>query len=279
MAETTDSPLRRRLYAREGQLLKRWEDARLRNYDLCLAVSEDDAQHFAKLGANAVCIPNGVSRHPTPKPVVPLRDAEPMRLLFVGSGSYEPNRIGIAWFIDSVLPLLVSQMAVELTLVGSGWDLQDQPHCRIMGRVASLDPYYESHHAAIVPLRAGGGSRLKVAEAIAKGVPLVGTTVGLEGYPLDPGVHALVGDTPQDLATHLRRLRRALREDTAAVDRQVAAAFGVIERFFWGEIGDRLITVYGEAIARKRGGGFGRLAQRRGGSSRETHDPQHVSTA
>jgi glycosyltransferase involved in cell wall biosynthesis len=279
MAETTDSPLRRRLYAREGQLLKRWEDASLRNYDLCLAVSEDDAQHFAKLGANAVCIPNGVSPHPIPKPVVPLRDGEPMRLLFVGSGSYEPNRIGVAWFIDSVLPLLVSQMAVELTLVGSGWEEQNHAHCHIMGHVASLDAYYETHHAAIVPLRAGGGSRLKVAEAIAKGVPLVGTSVGLEGYPLDPGVHALVGDTPQDLATHLRWLCDALRGDSAAVDRQVAAAFGVIERFFWDEIGDRLITVYGEAIARKHGLPSDRLAQRRGGSGRETHDPQHISTA
>jgi glycosyltransferase involved in cell wall biosynthesis len=170
-------------------------------------------------------------------------------------------------------------MTVELRLVGSGWDLHDHPHCHVMGHVASLDPYYETHHAAVVPLRAGGGSRLKVAEAIAKGIPLIGTTVGLEGYPLDPGVHALVGDTPQDLATHLRWLRHALREDTAAVDRQVAAAFGVIERFFWGEIGDRLITVYGEAIARKRGGGSGRLTRRRGGSSRESHDPQHISAA
>lgn len=282
MADTTDSPIRRRLYQREARLLEKWESTHVRDYDLCLAVSEDDARHFARLGANAVCIPNGVSRHPAPKPVVPLRDNEPIRLLFVGSGSYEPNRTGVAWFVEDVLPLLARQAAAELTLVGSGWDWLDHPQCHIAGRVASLDAYYETHHVAIVPLRSGGGSRLKVAEALAKGIPLVGTTVGLEGYPLQPGVHALVGDTPTDLAAHLGWLERALREDTAAIARQVAAGFVVIERFFWDEIGERLISVYQEAVARKRDGrpvAPTALAQRGRGSDRQAHDPQHVRTA
>ncbi len=286
MAATTDSPLRRRLYQREARLLARWEKTHMRDYDLSLAVSEDDARHFQNLGANAVCIPNGVARHRTPQPVAPIREGEPLRLLFVGSGSYEPNRVGVAWFVQSVLPLLGEAAATELTLVGSGWEWMSHPQCRLAGRVASLDAYYATHHVAVAPLRSGGGSRLKVAEALAKGIPLVGTTVGLEGYPLQPHVHALLGDTPEQLAAHLRWLERALREDTAAVDRQVAAAFGVIERCFWDETGARLLTVYRETIARKRERERGgearppkRLPAHRGGPSRETHDPQHVGTA
>jgi Glycosyltransferase len=118
--------------------------------------------------------------------------------------------------------------------------------------VPSLDTYYASHHVALVPLRSGGGSRLKVAEALAKGVPVLGTSVGLEGYPLEPGIHALFADAAKDFAAQIQLLDERFRHDPQAVDRQIAAGFRLVQQFFWDEIGARLADVYADAIARKR---------------------------
>src|ERR1039458_9171978 len=162
MADTTDTWLRRRLYTREAKLLQRWEAAHLANFDLCLGVSANNTRWFARMGANAVCIPNGVARHPPPHPTVPLQSAEPLKLLFVGNGAWEPNRIGMAWFVRQVLPTLRCRVAPQLTVVGSDWDWLRHPLCTTVGHVPSLDTYYASHHVALVPLLSGGGSRLKV---------------------------------------------------------------------------------------------------------------------
>jgi glycosyltransferase involved in cell wall biosynthesis len=121
-----------------------------------------------------------------------------------------------------------------------------------VGHVASLEKYYEDQHAAIVPLLAGGGSRLKVAEALAKGLPLVGTSIGLEGYPLEPGVHALIGDTPEAIASHIRWLDQALRNEPRAVDNLVTAGFGFVRQYFWEKIGSQMVEQYEEAVARRR---------------------------
>jgi glycosyltransferase involved in cell wall biosynthesis len=252
MADTTDTLLRRSLYMREAQLLESWEAAHLSEFDLCCGVSEEDTRWHSGLGANAICVPNGVARHPAPQPVVALQDGEPLKLLFVGNGAWEPNRIGMAWFVRDVLPALRWRVPPQVTVVGSDWDWLEHPLCAVAGHVPSLDAYYASNHVALVPLLSGGGSRLKVAEALAKGLPLVGTTVGLEGYPLQPGVHALFGDTPEEFSAHLHWLDEKSRVDTMAVDRQIAAGFDLIQWFFWDKIGSRMADVYAEAIARKR---------------------------
>ena len=251
IADTTDTQLRRRLYAREAKLLQRWEAAHLAEFDLCLGVSEEDTRWFAGMGANAVCVPNGVARHQAPRPAASLHGDEPLKLLFVGNGAWEPNRIGMAWFVSNVLPTLRCRVPPQLTVVGSNWDWLHHPLCTTVGHVPSLDAYYASHHIALIPLLSGGGSRLKVAEALAKGIPLVGTTVGLEGYPLQPGVHALFADTPEDFAAHIRWLDEKFRVDAGVIDRQIAAGFRLVQGFFWDEIGGRLAEVYADAITRK----------------------------
>jgi glycosyltransferase involved in cell wall biosynthesis len=252
IADTTDTAVRRRLYTREAKLLRRWEAAHLADFDLCVGASEEDARWFAAMGVNAVCAPNGVARHPAPPPAVPLQADEPLKMLFVGNGAWEPNRIGIAWFVRDVLPALQCRVPPQLTLVGSDWEWVHHPLCTTVGHVASLDAYYASHHVALVPLLSGGGSRLKVAEALAKGLPLLGTTVGLEGYPLERGVQALFGDTPAEFVAHIQWLDEKLRADTGAIDRQIAAGFRLVQQFFWDEIGARMAEAYAASITRKR---------------------------
>ena len=251
MANTTDTRLRHMLYTREAELLRRWEATHLAEFDLCLGVSEEDTSYFAAVGANAACIPNGVTRHPTPPPVVLLKEAEPLKLLFVGNGAWEPNRVGMAWFVKDVLPAIQCRVPPRLTVIGADWDWLDHPLCQVVGHVPSLDVYYAGHDVALVPLLSGGGSRLKVAEALAKGLPLVGTTVGLEGYSLQPGVHALFGDTPEQIAAHIGWLDEMFRVHAEAIDRQVVSGFCLIQQFFWDNVGQRMAEVYTNAAARK----------------------------
>lgn len=251
LVATSEVWLRRMLYAREAELLQRWEATQLAKFDLCLGVSEEDTSYFAKLGANSVLVPNGVARHPTPSPVALLKQDEPLKMLFVGNGAWQPNRTGMAWFVKNVLPAIQCRVLPRLTVIGSDWDWLDHPLCEVVGHVPSLDVYYASHHVALVPLLSGGGSRLKVAEALAKGLPLVGTTIGLEGYSLQPGVHALIGDTPEEIVLQIRWLDEMFRIDAEAIDRQIAAGFRLIQQFFWDAIGRRMAEAYAEAVARK----------------------------
>ena len=233
MADTTDAPARRLLYRREAALLARWERTHLPNFDVCLAVSEEDTRCFAELGAHAVCIPNGVAAHPEPPPVAALRPDEPLKLLFVGGGATSPTASGSHGSSSVFCRTSTARCTPALTVVGSGWEWLEDPRCDAVGHVESLERYYEAHHVALVPLRSGGGSRLKVAEALAKGIPVLGTSVGLEGYPLEPGVHALFADTPEQQCAELRWLDETLRTDTAPVDHLVAAGFHLVEEFFW----------------------------------------------
>ena len=262
MAETTNERLRKMLYTKEAEARRRWEVSYLAGFDLCLGVSDEDTKYCAKLGANAACIPNGVDPHPIPPPVKSLNESDPLKLLFVGSGSWEPNRVGMTWFVENILPAINCRVEPEVTIIGAHWDWLDHPLCRVAGHVPSIDDYYGSHHVALVPLLSGGGSRLKVAEALAKGLPLVGTTIGLEGYSLQPTVHALFGDTPGQLMAHIQDLDSKYRGDTEAVDRLINAGFLHVTQFFWEEIGRRLVDMYAGEVASKRQAQRPRQSQR-----------------
>ncbi len=251
MATTTHERLRKMLYMKEAELLRQWEVSHLAEFDLCLGVSNEDANYCATLGANAVCVPNGVNRHPTPPPPTALNENEPLKLLFVGSGSWEPNRVGMAWFVKNVLPAIDCRVDPQVTVIGSNWDWLDHPLCRLVGHVPLLDDYYSSHHVALAPFLSGGGSRLKVVEALAKGLPLVGTSIGLEGYSLQPNVHALFGDTPDQFAMHIQDLDYKFRADIEAIGCRIKAGFLHAEQFLWEKIGKRLVSVYIDEVARQ----------------------------
>jgi polysaccharide biosynthesis protein PslH len=251
MADTARSPLRRVLYAREAGHLERWERAQLQRFDVCATVSGEESGFYSSLGVETVTIPNGVAAHPPPPERCRLECGEGLRLLFVGSGDHEPNRVGLRWFVTDVLPRLELAVQPRLTVVGGHWEWLTHPQCDVVGRVPLVGPYYDRHHAAVVPLLSGGGSRLKVAEALAKGIPLVGTSFGLEGYRLQPGVHALIGDDREALVSEITRLDELLRTRVDEVQRMVTAGYAHVRGFFWAEIGRRLVETYQAALPRK----------------------------
>ena len=127
------------------------------------------------------------------------------RLGMLGDFSYLPNIDGLRWFSKRVLPILrAGNPRFEIRLVGKGSDtlqgISSIPEITRLGFVEDLSTEMATWSAMVVPTRLGGGTHLKVAEALARGVPIVSTTHGLRGYYIEDNVHALRVDSPEDFA-------------------------------------------------------------------------------
>jgi glycosyltransferase involved in cell wall biosynthesis len=159
--------------------------------------------------------------------------APPVDLLFVGNFSYRPNIDGAIWLCKEVLPLVKKRLdyGVRVSLVGSVVDpsvteLTSVPRVDVFADVPSVTPWYRSTRVCVAPLRAGGGTRLKILEAFTHRRPVVSTSLGAEGLSVEDGVHLLIADGTEDFADACARVLRdhALRSQLvdAAVDVAIA---------------------------------------------------------
>jgi glycosyltransferase involved in cell wall biosynthesis len=157
--------------------------------------------------ANAAVVPNGYpSPAHDPGAHAVTGDSAPS-LLFVGPLTYEPNLLAVHWMIEKVLPRLREELpGVAFTIVGDdrGVHNTDGDGVVYTGYVDDVEPYYDRATVAVVPLHSGGGTRLKVIEAMARGVPLVSTTFGVEGLEVTPGRDVLIADDPARFASTCR---------------------------------------------------------------------------
>ena len=178
---------------------------------VCTAAPMDATRAAARLpGVEAVCIPNAVTL-PARPPSAPATGA--FTLLFVGSMGYAPNHDAALFLAGEVLPLVRrrSPRPVRLVLAGSHPNAAllalARPHeIEVTGWVDDLRPLYAACHAVAAPLRAGGGTRIKILEAFAHGRPVVATSLGAEGIEADDGEHLLIGDGAEALAAAILRL-------------------------------------------------------------------------
>jgi glycosyltransferase involved in cell wall biosynthesis len=137
----------------------------------------------------------------------------PRSLLFVGSLDYLPNEDGLCHFCSQTLPRISGAFRepFRIMIVGSNpqqrvLSLGELPAVEMIGEVADVAPYYARASAVIVPLRAGGGTRIKILEAFCYRRPVVSTTIGVEGLNVEDQVHFLVADTPEAFAEACLRL-------------------------------------------------------------------------
>ncbi len=128
-------------------------------------------------------------------------------ILTLGTLHYPPNADGIRWFFQQVYPLIREERPeVSLTIVGKNPPSDFQSFARgrddvqVTGYVPALEPYMDAAAMMAVPVRAGGGMRVRILEAFARGIPVVTTTVGLEGIRAEHGTHVLVADSPHAFA-------------------------------------------------------------------------------
>lgn len=254
-AERAETLAHRLVARRSAQLLERLELKLLQDCDAHIAVSEADRQRLKRAcpSARVHCIPNGVDASWYAE-VSPGGDraAELARrtdVLFVGSMDYFPNVDGACWFHQEVWPL-VRQASPRTRLVIVGRD----PHPRVQqlrseqvhvtGTVEDVRPYYAAAVAAVVPLRSGAGSRLKIPEAMAAGVPVISTRIGAEGLDLTPGDHYLAAETPEEFADAFRWLLNSPEHWQRLSETGMRLAR---ERFDWGILGQRAYDIHMEA--------------------------------
>jgi glycosyltransferase involved in cell wall biosynthesis len=161
-----------------------------------------------RLGRGTVeVIPNG---YPNPGGARSL-PAPSQQLVMVGRFTYEPNLAGALWFLQSVFPSLRKQLPdATIRFVGRFDDrlssVATGEGVTVVGEVEDIETELRAARGVVVPLLSGSGTRIKILEAFAYGVPLVTTTIGCEGIDVVPGVHALVCDDPLEFATACQRI-------------------------------------------------------------------------
>ena len=247
--ERWDRKLRTRLNA---VTMGYWEPRYAERFDRCTVVSEID-RHLLKQSNPRLqvdVIPNGVdvgTYQPLP---LPLENIHPS-LLFIGHMGYQPCADAVLYFCREIFPIIRKAITkTEFWVVGRDplpevLEL-DGSGVHVTGRVEDVLPYYRQNPVCVVPLRAGGGTRLKILEAMALGRPVVSTTIGCEGLDVVDGEHLFIADTPEQFAEKTVRLLndRQLYRNISTKARHL-----VETRYGWDNIAERLMDVYSEMIS------------------------------
>lgn len=260
--------LQRRTYQAERQLrgwslgalysliqtwkLKRYERRVCRLVDRVVAVSEADAEAIRRLdaGVQIAVVTNGVdTTYYRPGVVAPIDFGVPA-IVFSGTMDFRPNVDAVLWFVERVWPGVRAELPIARFVV-----VGQRPHARlnglrgrddvqIAGAVEDVRPYIAGASVYAVPLRMGGGTRLKVLEALAMGAPVVATSMGVDGFAVQHEREVLIADEPGQFAAGVVRAIRetALRRALAGAGRRFVEA-----AYDWGTIVPKMEAVYGPA--------------------------------
>lgn len=246
-----DLPARDRLLRWESYLkLWRYEKRMARKASLEVVCGPDDetfVRRHIDRRAPVKVIPNGVDLgYFTPEATREPRDPEPT-LIFCGAMDYSPNTDALRWFFETMHQSLLERVPdVKVLVVGKQPTPEVKAYAQrqgveVTGGVPDVRPYYRRAWMQMVPLRIGGGTRLKIVESLAIGTPVVSTRIGAQGLELDHGKNVLLADTPDAFVEQLVRglqdsqLRKSLEESG------MATAWA---RFGWPSIGKELAEHY-----------------------------------
>ncbi len=231
LAETTayTSPMKY-ILLRDWRLLKRYEGELCRAFEAVTAVSEEDKAALMEAGARSdmTVIPIAID---TDEQAFIQRQPSGPHIVHIGTMYWPPNIDGITWFLDEIYPRVKAQVPdVRCTLIGARppASISDRaktdPSLTVTGYVADPLPYLRDSSMMVVPLRSGGGMRVKILNALSQGIPMVSTTVGCEGIAVTHGEDILVADDPAAFADATVRLLKdaALNQHVTTRGRQTA---------------------------------------------------------
>jgi sugar transferase (PEP-CTERM/EpsH1 system associated) len=234
---------------REFRTMARMERFYLQQSEHVLAVSDADRDSFSSFlhPSRISVIPTGVDvDYFRPTPELEERNT----LVFTGSMDWMPNNDGIAYFIDKVLPIVRRQIPeTVLWVVGRRPSAQLEkiaerdPNVKVTGRVDDIRPYIAKSSVYVVPLLVGGGTRLKIFEAMAMGKAIVSTTIGAEGLPVESGRNIVLADEAEAFA---RQIINLLRDSERRQELGRAARQLVEKRYSWNSVGQQLIGILNE---------------------------------
>jgi len=212
------TPLHRVYLRRAIGQLKKAETEAIDNCELHLVTSELERDELLarRPEAHIIVVENGVEVSHFTEPMVCRVGTDQWtarrRILFVGNMGYSANVDAVGYFVEQVWPRIHRDSpALVFTVVGRNPSgriraLASRPGIEVTGTVEDVRPYYGEAVAAVVPLRLGGGTRLKILEAMAAGVPVVSTRLGAEGLRVEPETHFMLAQTAADFYAQVRRL-------------------------------------------------------------------------
>ena len=222
MARHEPHPLKRWLYQREARVMARYEVQTYHRFDHVVFVTGVDREEILQRNDNVAPSSNA---HPATsvipicvdtdeKPPVVRRD-QTLAVTHLGTMFWPPNVEGVLWFAREVFPRVLEQVP-EARFVIIGKDPPQEVHdltlqvsnVHVTGFVPDPEPYLAETSVFIVPLRAGGGMRVKIVDAWSWGLPIVSTSIGAEGIEVEEGENILIGDTPEALAEAVVRVLR-----------------------------------------------------------------------
>jgi polysaccharide biosynthesis protein PslH len=244
-AERQRDPARRFLFRQQWQRMLRFEREAVGRFDLVLTVSDTDRDTLQRLYGPALTAPvftvaTGVdTAFFAPRSTVP----QPGHLVFTGSMDWIPNEDAMTHFCADILPVVRAQQPdVTLSIVGRAptpavQRLAEIPGVSVTGRVDDVRGFIEKASLYIVPIRIGGGTRLKIFEAMAMGKAVVSTTVGAEGLPVNDGANVRIADAPDAFANAVVSL---LRDSQQRVRLEQAARQLVVDQYDWAAVATQL---------------------------------------
>jgi sugar transferase (PEP-CTERM/EpsH1 system associated) len=237
----------RKFYARMAAgRLERYERWFVNQCDMHVVVSERDREALVhRYGASVpvVVIENGVPLDYFSAAGKDVGERPPFRVLFSGAMDYHANVEAVSWFGSEVWPAVhAAAPQAVFTIVGRNpapevRALAGRPGIEVTGTVPDVRPYYREASVAVVPLRVGGGTRIKILEAMAAGVPVISTALGAEGLAAEPSRHYVLADSVEQMRSSLLSLLQNPHEGARLTD---AARDLIRRRYDWAALGDDL---------------------------------------
>ena len=256
-ASRTRNPAKRLVAYRTAQLLKQAEQRLLSEAAVHLVVSERERLLLQERAPHAEVhvVPNGVDNAAFEQVAagrIGSGNSSRKSVLFVGSMDYHANVDAVTWFAREIWPRIASQFPELVFTIagrnpGPGVRALASANIQVTGSVDDVRPYYANAAAVVVPLRVGSGTRLKILEAMAAGVPVVSTTLGAEGLDVKDGVQLLIGDAPEEISSALVRL---LQDPVRARTLTDSAKTMVCAQYDWPLIGEQLYEIHRKLYVR-----------------------------
>lgn len=252
-AETAPAGPKKLMARRTATLLERAENRMLRDCAWHTVVSDREKSLLRQRNADARVdvIPNGVDVAAHRPDSALAHASERSSLLFVGSMDYHANIDAVLWFTRECWPAVERALPnLKMTIVGRQPPADVRglagPRIEVTGTVDDVRPYYRQAMISMVPLRVGGGTRLKILESMAAGVPVVSTALGAEGIDARSGQELYLANSPAEIVEAILALAQSPER------RQTMAQAGlelVKAQYDWDEIGKRLADVHRKAFA------------------------------
>jgi len=249
LGENASNPLIRLLGWQQARKIERLEREWYAKVDLCIAVSDEDAKVIRGYGAKVGVVENGVD--------VEYYDVcgdnvDQNWIIFVASFDTFSNQDGVHFFVKEILPLIKEKNPdISFWIVGKDPPSRIREYAsldrciHLTGSVPDVRQYLARAAICIVPLRIGGGSRLKILEALAMKKAVVSTSVGAEGLVVRDGEHILIADQPRDFAARVAGL---LRDPVKRRSLGLAGYQLVRSTYDWEKLGDKQHEIWSRLV-------------------------------